>query len=567
MQEYAIYHQPESQYAYAKSEHIVALRLRTAKSDRISVRVLYGGKYDFARKHKACEMTLGYSDRLFNYYVADVYLTDVRLVYIFEIEEDGKVFYYSEDGLTQTYSFALSYYNSFQIAYVNGADIHRPVGWMQDARFYQIFVDRFARGNMQKDDTYIDLPWGERPTPKSFAGGDLAGIREKLGYLQELGVNALYLTPVFRAVSNHKYDTEDYFSVDAMFGGEKDFSELIREAHRQGFRIVLDAVFNHVSERCAQFRDVLEKGIKSQYFDWFIIRGDAIDRKKVNYECFAACSYMPKWNTSNPAVQDYLIGVALYWMKKYRIDGWRLDVSDEAAHAFWRRFRAAVKRENPDCVLIGENWHDASAYLRGDECDAIMNYAFTKACLDLFAFHAFNAAQFADKLNELLMRNTDTVNGMMLNLLDSHDTHRFLTRTDGDVKKLECALAVLYLFVGAPCIYYGTEIGMEGGYDPDCRRTMDWAKADEKGATWRMVQALAALKREAGALHGVSARIWAEGDCFVMERGGSEGLRLTINCGDTPVGIAHPLLTNARGCLERDTFAIEKYAKGGETRW
>ena len=124
-----------------------------------------------------------------------------------------------------------------------------------------------------------------------------------------------------------------------------------------------------------------------------------------------------------------------------------------------------------------------------------MNYAFTKACLDAFAFGTLDASGFAEKLNELLMRNTDTVNGMMLNLLDSHDTHRFLTQVGGDIQKLGCALAVLYLFVGAPCIYYGTEIGMEGGYDPDCRRTMDWARAEERPPLWRLVQQLAACKR------------------------------------------------------------------------
>ena len=562
MQEQAMYHKPETQYAYALSENSVALRLRTAKEDTPEVSVLYGGKYDFARKRREKAMRLCCSDRLFNYYTAELELSDVRLVYVFRIRERGKTYYYSEDGLSEHFAFDLSYYNAFQIAYLNAADIHRPVQWMQDARFYQIFIDRFFRGNEEKDDSYITLPWGELPTPKSFAGGDLKGITKKLPYLHELGVNALYLTPVFQSVSNHKYDTQDYFAIDEMFGGEKDFRKFMQTAHEAGFHVVLDAVFNHVSERCLQFRDVLQNGKASRYFDWFLIDGDKVDRQKVNYQCFAACDYMPKWNTSCEEVQHFLIGVALHYMKEYGVDGWRLDVSDEVSHDFWRKFRAAVKAENGACVIIGENWHDANPYLRGDQYDSIMNYAFTKACLDAFAFGTLDATGFAEKLNELLMRNTDTVNGMMLNLLDSHDTHRFLTQVGADIQKLGCALAVLYLFVGAPCIYYGTEIGMEGGYDPDCRRTMDWARAEERPPLWRLVQRLAALKRESAALHGTKAKIWAEGDLFFLERGETNKLRLTVNFGKEQPLTADVILTNAESVLNQYTFMIEKIGEG-----
>ena len=562
MQEQAMYHKAETQYAYALSEKSVALRLRTAKEDTPEVSVLYGGKYDFARKRREKAMRLCCSDRLFNYYTAELELSDVRLVYVFRIRERGKTYYYSEDGLSEHFAFDLSYYNAFQIAYLNAADIHRPVQWMQDARFYQIFIDRFFRGNEEKDDSYITLPWGELPTPKSFAGGDLKGITKKLPYLHELGVNALYLTPVFQSVSNHKYDTQDYFAIDKMFGGEKDFRKFMQTAHEAGFHVVLDAVFNHVSERCLQFRDVLQNGKASRYFDWFLIDGDKVDRQKVNYQCFAACDYMPKWNTSCEEVQHFLIGVALHYMKEYGVDGWRLDVSDEVSHDFWRKFRAAVKAENGACVIIGENWHDANPYLRGDQYDSIMNYAFTKACLDAFAFGTLDASGFAEKLNELLMRNTDTVNGMMLNLLDSHDTHRFLTQVGADIQKLGCALAVLYLFVGAPCIYYGTEIGMEGGYDPDCRRTMDWARAEERPPLWRLVQRLAALKRESAALHGTKAKIWAEGDLFFLERGETNKLRLTVNFGKEQPLTDRLILTNAESVLNQYTFMIEKIGEG-----
>ncbi|MGN0998365.1 MAG: glycoside hydrolase family 13 protein, partial [Faecousia sp.] len=444
---------------------------------------------------------------------------DIRLVYVFEIRQGEKVFFYSEDGLSNTYDYTLNFYNAFQIAYINDSDIHKPVDWMRSACFYQIFVDRFFRGDADKEDSYINLRWGETPNPKSFAGGDLRGIQKKLPYLRELGINALYLTPIFQSISNHKYDIQDYFTVDAMFGTNADFAALVEAAHERNIRVVIDAVFNHVSDRCSQFQDVLKNGKNSPYFDWFIIHGDTVDQEKVNYECFSSCHYMPKWNTSNPQVQDFLIRIAVHWIKEYHIDGWRLDVSDEVSHDFWRRFRQAVKAANPECAIIGENWHNASIYLQGDQYDSIMNYAFTKACLDFFAFGALDADGFAGKLNELLMRNTDTVNNMMLNLLDSHDTHRFFTQVGENKTKLESALAVLYLFVGAPCIYYGTEIAMPGGYDPDCRRTMDWAAAQARGSTWKLIQKLTKLKKEEPALHTHRVKAYAQENVFCLERG------------------------------------------------
>ena len=526
MIEQAIFHKPETEYGYAKDGRTFSLRIRTAREDSPKITVVYGGKYDFWETQFRKEMILSYRDRLYNYYTAELQPKDIRLVYVFEIRQGEKVSYYSEDGLSDAYDFTLNFYNAFQIAYINDCDVQKPVHWMRDACFYQIFVDRFFRGDSGKDTSYINLPWGQLPNPKSFAGGDLQGIRKKLPYLQELGINALYLTPIFKSISNHKYDIQDYFTVDPMFGTNADFAELVKAAHERNIRVVIDAVFNHVSDRCSQFQDVLKNGKKSKYFHWFVIHADAVDQEKVNYECFSACNYMPKWNTSNPEVQDYLIRIAVHWIKEYHIDGWRLDVSDEVSHHFWRKFRQAVKAANPECAIIGENWHNANSYLQGDQYDSIMNYAFTKACLDFFAFGTMDAGGFAEKLNELLMRNTDTVNNMMLNLLDSHDTHRFFTQVGENKDKLESALAVLYLFVGAPCIYYGTEIALPGGYDPDCRRTMDWDRAQARGSTWQLIRELTKLKREEPALHSYRVKAYAQGNVFCLYRG---DIRLRID--------------------------------------
>ncbi|MCM1284359.1 MAG: glycoside hydrolase family 13 protein [Muribaculaceae bacterium] len=534
MNEYAMLHVPDSRYCFPVGERELVVRLRLSREDRgVTVSLLYNCKYVFQQQQESLLMEVKYSDRLYDYYEARLVLADVRFAYIFAIQEGGKIYYYSEDGLTESYCFAEGFYNFFQMPYINKNDVMPVVDWMRRAVFYQIFVERFALGDRKKDLSYINMEWGNRPEPKSFAGGDLKGILEKLDYLAALGVNALYLTPVFDSISNHKYDIRDYKEIDPRFGTKEDFKALVEGAHARGMRIVLDAVFNHCSMQLAQFQDVMKNGRNSPWFDWFFIRGDFPDPEQMNYECFAACSYMPKLNTANPQAQEFLLDIACYWIREFDIDGWRLDVSDEVSHEFWRRFRHAVKEVKPDCVIIGENWHDAYPYLRGDQYDSIMNYSFTKACLDYFAKERFDAQQMADKLNANLMRNSEPVNYMMLNLLDSHDTHRFFTEVGKDKEKLLAALALEMLLPGAPCIYYGTEICMEGGYDPDSRRCFDWEEADWDRRVMDKIKELAALRRLLALQYG-EVRILAEKDMLcVTRRQEAQEVRLYINLSGT----------------------------------
>ncbi len=511
MIEYAILHYPESKYCYAKNTRELALRIRIAKEDFPKIFVIYGGKYEFALKQLEHEMERTYEDRLYAYYTVSLKLNDPRVVYIFKIVEDNKIYYFSEDGLSKEYDFSLSFYNCFQYSYLNACDILETVEWMKEAVFYQIFVDRFLMGNEKKDKSYINLEWGSKPNPKSFAGGDLEGIITKLDYIKSLGVNVIYLTPIFKSISNHKYDISNYYEVDEMFGNKKVLKELVKECHKRKIRLILDAVFNHTSENLQEFQDVKLKKHESKYYDWFIVNSD----EPFTYECFASCQYMPKFNTSNEDVENYLINIGCYWIKEFDIDGWRLDVSDEVSHRFWRKFREAIKNTKRDAVLIGENWHDANVYLQGDQYDSIMNYAFTKSALDFYAFQKLDAKELANKLNSLLVRNSDQVNTMMLNLLDSHDTLRFYTEVKKNDNKLMSALALLFMYPGVPCIYYGTENKMEGGYDPDSRRTMDWSLENKNLDIKDLIRSLASLKKE---IRDSEARIYALDDLLYIER-------------------------------------------------
>ena len=518
MNEQGMLHIPDSKYCFPLDNHRLVLRLRMDRKDQPEkVEVIYESKYIIHEQQQSVVMERKYEDALYAYYEVVLHVEDVRLAYVFRIWESGKGWYFSEDGISENYNFSLGYFNFFQMPYINNADIHKEVDWMKEAVFYEIFVERFNIGKNSKEKNYINMDWGEKPKPKSFAGGDIPGIIKKLDYIHELGADALYLTPVFQSVSNHKYDISDYHMIDKQFGTNADFGRLVTEAHKRNMRVVMDAVFNHCSEFLPQFQDVLKRGKKSPYFDWFIIHGEKPDKENLNYEVFAFCEYMPKFNTSNPQVQEFLLNIAVSWIKKYDIDGWRLDVSDEVSHDFWRIFRKRVKEVKEDCVIIGENWHDANSFLQGDQYDSIMNYAFTKACLDYYAFEAFGAQEFAWKLNHILMRNTWQVNRMMLNLLDSHDTDRFYTYVNKNKNRVLSALAVMCMFVGAPCIYYGTEIALEGGYDPDNRRCFDWEEKNWDLAFMEKMKALLGLRKEE-AIQSGEIRITAAGELLCLSR-------------------------------------------------
>lgn len=494
MNKYAIAHAIESNYSFPLTKDQYVVRLRVSKVDNIDhVYVLYGAKHLFQRKRKRKELKRLYEDKEFAYYEAILKLEDYRLAYIFQIESEGLTYYLSSDGLEKEYNFNTSYYNFFQMAYVNEIDITKEVSWVKDAIIYEIFVERFKRSKEDKNGDYITLSWGEKPTPKSFMGGTLTGIKERVSYLKKLGVNTIYLTPIFKSPSNHKYDTVDYYQVDEMFGGNIRFKELVEEIHKMGMRIILDAVFNHISDLSDLFKDVKEKGKESKYYNWFIIYGDI---EKGEYEQFATCKYMPKLNTSNLEVQEYLIGIGTHYVKEYGIDGWRLDVSDEVSHDFWKRFRRAIKEINPDVLITGENWQDGTPYLRGDEFDGIMNYPFTKYINDLLSFNVIDPMEFKYRLNALRLRYKTQVMNSNWNLIDSHDTFRFYTQVKEDKNKALLGAAIQLFYVGIPCLYYGDEIPLIGRFDPDCRRCMDFKQVNRRNEFYNTYKALIHLRRD-----------------------------------------------------------------------
>jgi cyclomaltodextrinase / maltogenic alpha-amylase / neopullulanase len=373
--------------------------------------------------------------------------------------------------------------------------------WVKNAIFYHIFPDRFAKTEQDRRglirSTNIE-PWEAHPTLHGYKGGDLWGVIEKLDYLQDLGINAIYLTPIFQSASNHRYHTHDYYQVDPMLGGNSALDALIEAAHQRDIKIVLDGVFNHVGRGFFFFNDILEHGPHSPWLSWFHIEDwplSAYDGSKpANYLGWVGNRALPQFNHSNPQVREYIMQVAEYWLKK-GIDGWRLDVPFEIKEpGFWQEFRDRVKAINPEAYIVGEVWHDSREWLDGTQFDAVMNYLFPVATIaftagdrvlkeylisdDYAPYPALSAREYANKIEELLSLYDWQIQLVQYNLLDSHDTTRMLTLVGEDRSSVELATVLMFTFPGAPSIYYGNEVGLPGGIDPDCRRAfpaeIDW---------------------------------------------------------------------------------------------
>jgi cyclomaltodextrinase / maltogenic alpha-amylase / neopullulanase len=366
--------------------------------------------------------------------------------------------------------------------------------WVRHAVFYQIFPDRFAKSEHVAKPSTLES-WDSKPTQRGFKGGDLLGVVEKLDYLKDLGITALYLNPIFQSTANHRYHTHDFLKVDPILGGDAAFDTLIKQAHKKDIRIVLDGVFNHASRGFYQFSHALENGASSPYLDWFHIHGFPLHAYEgtPKYKCWWDIPDLPSFNTSTAAVREYLWGVGEYWISR-GIDGWRLDVPAEIDDdSFWQEFRRRVKTANPEAYIVGEIWHEAQRWLRGDQFDAVMNYPVTRASVGFFTqghiaadlkehvgygeAKGLDASGFAYALNTNLALYDKAINDVQFNLLDSHDTPRFLTLAKGDKRALRLALLNLLTLPGAPCIYYGDEIGMAGGKEPDSRRAFVWDEA------------------------------------------------------------------------------------------
>ena len=487
-----VYHKTSEQMSYPCNERELIINLKTGydvkrvflhQGDPFEAGILGGNEKWVGKREEIC-----YKKRLKHqiWWTTTLVPPYKRCKYYFELHTDKEVWYYFEDGFLKEEQLHMEgrMLQCFIVPWMNQADINVTPDWVNDTVWYQIFPDRFCNGTPEKNGEDI-LPWRTGPvTNQERFGGNLAGIRKRLSYLKELGINGIYLNPIMEAESNHKYDTRDYTKIDPYFGDNEEFALLVKEAHELGIRIMVDAVFNHCGRRFAQWLDVEEKGEKSEFADWFMIhdwnalkkQGDTRDGR---FYSFAFNEYMPKLNTNNEEVIRYFSDICESWIRDFDIDGIRFDVGNEVSHRFLKRVRERVKSLKPDIYLLGEIWHDASQWLMGDEYDSVMNYPLMSGIHDFFLDKESTKEDFEYMVNRCYTMYMQQCNNVLFNLLDSHDTERLMNRLK-NLNVFYQQLAVLFTMPGSPCIYYGTEIAMEGGHDPDCRRCMPWDEMDSE---------------------------------------------------------------------------------------
>ena len=494
IQRQAVQHRIDAEHAYPIDHRTALLRLRVGRGDLMRATVMHVDKYMFLRGAAVLQrvaMTCVVSDELFDYYEASLPHPTSSLAYCFWLEGEDEALYYGN------YRFFATLFDTAGVNYIPFMfimpeiardEIVRLADWLPGAVVYQIFPDSFAAAAGGGE--------GGRPF-----GGTLNGILGRLDYLAGLGVDVIYLNPIFAAGGYHKYNTRDHFAVDADFGNEDDLIALVHAAHGRGMRVVLDGVFSATGVDFFAFRDLTQQGAASPYRTWydiweFPVRVDSPPA----YRTFGGHAQLPKLNFACEDVCRYCLDVMVHWVRRADIDGWRLDVADEIPHSFWRRARQAVDAVKPGVILVGEVWYDSTSWLGPDQLDSVMNYLFYTAAVDFFALGRIGAGGFAARLGALIATYRRPLLTGLWNLLGSHDTPRFLHQVAGNLLKLKAAFTLQFAFPGVPVIYYGDEIGMTGGHDPHCRGRMIWESDGQNDDILQHVRHLAAARRESAAL-------------------------------------------------------------------
>ena len=478
-----IFHRPMSEYAFALDDTHYIFRLRTGKGEAESVRFYYADRAVMTPKLQFAPLPMEKfrTDRYFDWYEIRLETRFERIAYYFELQNGVETLFYYGDCYEMAGTPTRADY--FQLPFNHRADRFAAPAWTRDAVVYNIFPDSFAAGKRL-------APNGAPPC----RGGTVRGVTENLDYIASRGFNCIYLNPIFAARSYHRYDTLDYYRIDPHMGTEDDLRDLVRRAHALGIRVILDGVFNHVSSDHPFFRDVLEKGRASRYYSCFYALPETprlpAAGELPGYTCFSYVADMPKTNTADPFLRQYFCDVGAYWVRKFDVDGWRLDVANELDDGFLRAFRASVKAAKSDALIVGEVWENAAHYLGGDMLDSAMNYDFRRYCRRFFAEQTVDAETFDTNVSTLLLRYNENALFAQLNLLDSHDVSRFLSLCGGKTERMELAVLLQMTFPGMPCVFYGDEKGLCGESEPEYRRPMEWDASSPLEEVYRRMIAL-----------------------------------------------------------------------------
>jgi len=477
------HHEAKGRYAYAIDLHNLHIRLRTGQDAKGNIKLIAFDPFVWAKDETGeykisdpvtYEMNIEHSTKDFDWWFAEIKVPTKRAKYAFIVECEDGTYLYGPAGetaisLDDSGEFDISplHHLGYGYPYILEEDLFHAPSWVTDTVWYQIFPERYAIGGKHLNKGELH-PWGSKVEGiNQFFGGDILGIASKLTEIRGLGFTGIYLTPIFKSPSTHKYNTEDYYEIDPAFGTKEDFKELVDKAHSLGIKIMIDLVYNHIGSTHPIWQDVVQNGAASKYYNWFCHRDDG------SYETFATVKAMPKWNTANPDARAYLMDVTLYWAKTYGIDGFRLDVANEVSHDFWREFRKAVRGVNPEIYILGEVWDDGMPWLMGDQFDGVMNYPLAEAIWS-FVSGKTDGAKLRHDISKCLVMYPRDRQKVIFNLLGTHDTSRIMTVCNNKVERVKQAFTLLMTMPGSPMVFYGDEIGLIGDGADEARQCMIW---------------------------------------------------------------------------------------------
>lgn len=550
----AVFHNAKDNMCYQLNSNEIVVSIMTGK-DIKSVEIQWGDPYE-AGIMGGSENWKGKNEK-----ITDVLELESHLWWTITLKPEYKrckYYFILSDGSETLCLFEDGFYSPdklnipgkrlqyFFMPWMNSSDLFVTPDWVKNAVWYQIFPERFARVGGEENGL---KPWKcekiDGVNLNLRYGGNLRGVISRLDYLYDLGITAIYFNPIFKSPTDHKYNIDDYYEIDEAFGTKEDFKELCGKAHGLGIKIMLDMVMNHSGVSFPPFVDVMKNGERSRYKDWFMINKFPVTLDKSTrdgrYYSFAFTQYMPKLNTNNPEVMEYFADVCEYWVREFGVDALRFDVANEVSHSFLKFIRNRVKAINPDIYLLAEIWHDSTPWLRGDEFDAIMNYPLTETISGFWLDEKMTSKQLEQGINRCLIMYPQQCSRVMFNLLDSHDTERLYYRCKHDEDVFFQQLALLFSLYGSPCIYYGTEIMMDGAHDPDCRRCMPWNEIDvgEYDNIMNQVKALIAARKENEELKSLDLSFCGSGDNRQVKIIKSGKVLVAVNAGDEPMPLEY----------------------------
>lgn len=496
----AISHRSTLEYIYPISRNKLNVRINVAREDLKNITLVWWFRQENTNMNlKRVTMNRYLEDAYHDYYecILDANELAAYIRYYFVIDDGKETLSFGINGFTKDEPEFND--NFFEFLWPNKSDGDESISFSKSQIYYQIFPERFMNGCNKLTPTNAE-EWGSKPTRENYMGGDLVGITNRLDYIKDLGVTCLYLTPIFKATSNHKYDTIDYYDIDPSFGSKEDLRNLVNEVHKRGLKILLDGVFNHCGYYCPMFLDVVNKGEQSKYADWFFINSFPVSLKQQNYDCVGHYKWMPKINLDNNDACEYFIEVGEYWLKEFDIDGWRLDVADEIPVSFWQKFSSRIKKIKKDALLLGETWSDAYKLVNDCHMDSAMNYLFLDAVVAFLGKKTIKPSQFDHLINKMLSMYHKEITYSLYNPLDSHDTKRFFRQCNDDITYFKLAIALQMCMPGCPAIFYGDEVGLSGDDDPDCRLCMQWDENKQNKELLNWYKKLIALRKSSPAL-------------------------------------------------------------------